>query len=253
MDLGPRDEFTKEICFNPQFEGYLVDTIRTTSFNDGSDILQLFILSRLINSNFWGQALALGDASINRIFSRSEDRVDGDFAQAMSINSEYGVEGFSSDDYDQNDIYVENSGGDPLFGILFSSDTASRQLLSPGKTSYTNFGYPKTQVVPLYKWKSQSQTTIFGKDTNEWVTGGSNFYSQPYQSMDFTQTEYFKPENGEKLGYIYNRTSGLVPTVTWPNGQPTSYVVGAPYHFYFGLTKGASAMNRYITKYIFNQ
>ena len=253
MDLGPRDEFTKEICFNPQFEGYLVDTLRTTSFNDGSDILQLFILSRLINSNFWGQALALGDASINRIFSRSEDRVDGDFAQAMSINSEYGVEGFSSDDYDQNDIYVENSGGDPLFGILFSSDTASRQLLSPGKTSYTNFGYPKTQVVPLYKWKSQSQTTIFGKDTNEWVTGGSNFYSQPYQSMDFTQTEYFKPENGEKLGYIYNRTSGLVPTVTWPNGQNPAYVVGAPYHFYFGLTKGASAMNRYITKYIFNQ
>ena len=253
MDLGPRDEFTKEICFNPQFEGYLVDTLRTTSFNDGSDVLQLFILSRLINSNFWGQALALGDASINRIFSRSEDRVDGDFAQAMSINSEYGVEGFSSDDYDQNDIYVENNGGDTLFGILFSSDTASRQLLSPGKTSYTNFGYPKTQVVPLYKWKSQSQETIFGKDTNEWVTGGSNFYSQPYQSMDFTQTEYFKPGNGEKLGYIYNRTSGLVPTVTWPNGQPTSYVVGAPYHFYFGLTKGASAMNRYITKYIFNQ
>ena len=71
--------------------------------------------------------------------------------------------------------------------------------------------------------------------------------------MDFTQTGYFKPENGEKLGYIYNRTSGLVPTVTWPNGQNPAYVVGAPYHFYFGLTKGASAMNRYITKYIFNQ
>lgn len=252
MDLGPRDEFTKEICFNPQFEGYLVDTLRSTSFNDGGDVLQLFILSRLINSNFWGQALSLGDASINRIFSRSEDRIDGDFAQTISINSEYGVEGFSSDDYDQNDIYIENSGGDPLFGIFFSSDTSNRQLLSPGKTSYTTFGYPKTQKVPLYKWKSESQTTIFGSDKNNWVTDGP-FYSQPYQSMDFTQTDYFKPGNGEKLGYIYSRTPSLSLTPSWPNGQSTSYVVGAPHHFYFGLGKGKSAMNKYITKYIFNQ
>jgi hypothetical protein len=30
-------------------------------------------------------------------------------------------------------------------------------------------------------------------------------------------------------------------------------VVGAPYHFYFGLRKGKSAINRYITRYILNQ
>ncbi len=252
MDLGPRDEFTKEICFNPQFEGYLVDTLRSTSFDDSGDVLQLFILSRLINSNFWGQLLGLGDASINRIFSRTEDRVDGDFAQMISINSEYGAEGFNSDDYDDGTFYVENSGGDALFGIFFSSDTENRQLMAPGKTSYNTFGYPKTQEVPLYKWESKSTTTVFGNDENNWYTSGP-FYSQPYQSMDFTQSEYFKPANGEKLGYIYNRDSSLNISPSWPNGQNTKYVVGAPYHFYFGLSKGASAMNRYITKYIFNQ
>lgn len=251
-DLGPRDQFTKEICFNPQFEGYLVDSLRSTSFNDIGDTLQLFILSRLINSNFWGQALNLGDASINRIFSRTEDRIDGDYAQMASINSEYGVDPFNSDDYEDGNVYVENSNADALFGIFFSSDTSNRRLLSPGATSYTNFGYPKTQIVPMYKWKSNSQTTIFGDDKNDWVTNGP-FYSQPYQSMDFTQTEYFKPANGEKLGYIYNRNSSQQIISQWPNGQDPEYVVGAPYHFYFGLNKGKSSLNRYITKYIFNQ
>ena len=71
--------------------------------------------------------------------------------------------------------------------------------------------------------------------------------------MDFTQTDYFKPGNGEKLGYIYSRDSSLNITTSWPNGQNTKYVVGAPYHFYFGLRTGQSAINKYITKYIFNQ
>ncbi len=87
MDLGPRDKFAKEICLNPQLEGYLVDTLKTSSFEETGDLLQLFILSRLINSKFWEQALNLGDASINKIFSRTQDRIDGDAAQMFSINS----------------------------------------------------------------------------------------------------------------------------------------------------------------------
>ena len=252
MDLGPRDEFTKEICFNPQFEGYLIDTVKSTSYNDTSDLLQLFIVSRLMNTDFLSAIVGYGDASINRLFSRSEDRLDGDLVQMFSINSEYGVNGFSEDEYDGvGDIYISTS-GPATMGVFFSSTTSNRQLLSPGKTSYTTFGYPKTQEVPMYKWESKTQTTIFGSDKNDWYTQGP-FYRQPYQSMDFTQTDYFKPGNGEKLGYIYSRDSSLNITTSWPNGQNTKYVVGAPYHFYFGLRKGQSAINKYITKYIFNQ
>jgi hypothetical protein len=252
MDLGPRDEFTKEICFNPQFEGYLVDTVRSTSYNDTSDLLQLFIVSRLMNTGFLSEIIGYGDASINGLFSRTEDRMDGDVVQMFSINSEYGVNGFSEDEYDGvGDIYIATT-GPATMGVFFSSTTANRQLLSPGKTSYTTFGYPKTQVVPMYKWESKTQNTIFGSDKNDWYTQGP-FYKQPYQSMDFTQTDYFKPGNGEKLGYIYSRDSLLNISTGWPNGQNTRYVVGAPYHFYFGLKKGQSAVNRYITKYIFNQ
>jgi hypothetical protein len=261
MDLGPRDQFTKEICVNPQFEGYMLETMKSTSYNDTSDLLQLFIISRLINSNFWTQILGIGDASINRMFSRSEDRIDGDVAQLFSINSEYGVEGFSDDAYDDDTLYVSGS-GDALVGVFFTGSTENRIKLTPGITTFTPtltnyFGYPKTQEVPFYLWKLNTTNTIFGDDKIDWSTGlqGSGFYKQKYQTMSFYQapfSNYFNSTNYGKKGYIYNTDSNGY-TESFPPGQNSSFVVGAPYHFYFGLGKGKTAMNRYITKYILNQ
>lgn len=267
MDLGPRDEFTKEICTNPQFEGYIVDTIKTTSFNDTSDLLQLFIVSRLINTNFLGALIGSGDASINQMFSRSEDRLDGDLVQLFSINSEYGVAGFSEDEYDgTGDIYISTS-GPATVGVFFTSTTENRIVVSPGITTFTpqltNFyGYPKTQEVPFYQWTlnqpSQGPQTIFGSDINDWDTGlqGAGFYKQKYQALSFTQapfSQYFNNLNTGQQGYIYNSTTGGATDEAFPQGQSTTFLVGAPYHFYFGLGKGKSAINRYITKYILNQ
>ena len=264
MDLGPRDEFTFEICSNPQLQGYLIDTVKSTSFNDTSDLLQLFIISRLINTNFLGALLGLGDASINKMFSRSGDRLDGDLTQLFSINSEYGVEGFSEDEYDGvNDIYIATSGPATL-GVFFTSSTENRVELSPGVTTFTPqltnlFGYPNTQEVPFYQWQLNQQQvpTIFGSDTNNWNTNliGGGFYKQKYQGLSFkygSLSQYFNNLASGQKGFIYNsNTSGN--DVAVPPGQSNSFLVGAPYHFYFGLNKGKSSINRYITKYILNQ
>jgi len=267
MDLGPRDEFTKEICTNPQFEGYIIDTVKSTSFNDTSDLLQLFIVSRLMNTNFLGALIGSGDASINQMFSRSEDRLDGDLVQLFSINSEYGVAGFSEDEYDgAGDIYISTS-GPATVGVFFTSSTENRIVVSPGITTFTptltNFyGFPKTQEVPFYQWTlnqpAQGAQTIFGSDINDWDTGlqGAGFYKQKYQALSFTQapfSQYFNNLNTGQQGYIYNSTTGGATDEAFPQGQSTTFLVGAPYHFYFGLGKGKSAINRYITKYILNQ
>jgi len=255
MDLGPRDQFTKEICFNPQFEGFLMDTLLTTSYNDTADILSLFIVSRLINSSFLQQILGAQDASINTLFNRSEDRIDGDIAQLWSINSEYGVFGFSDDVYDDNDItIVDDANGNPVLGIFFSANTFNRNLQSPGVLPYTTFSYPTTQEVPMYRWnQNDSGAYIFGSRTNNWYTDGP-FYSEGYQDMDINGTPYFQVSNGNNTGYIFNFDSNQQQTA-FRQTQPSDYtfVVGGPRHFYFGLNKGASALNRYITKYIFNQ
>ena len=118
----------------------------------------------------------------------------------------------------------------------------------------------------MYKWESDSTQppqNLFGSELNEWYTDLENggFYAIPYQSMQFDTTDYFHPQNGTgpfngATGYIYNYDSNGNPNqnvTQWPSGQSRKFVVGAPYHFYFGLGKGKSAINRYITKYILGQ
>jgi hypothetical protein len=256
---------------NPELEGYLIETIKSTSFNETSDILLFFILSRLLSSSNGQRLLGSGDASINTIFSRSENRIDGDLAQLFSINSEYGIVPFSDQFYDDFDIYLDSQGS-ALIGIFFSSNTENRILLTPGINTFGNvqqlIPYPKTQEVPMYKWRKvdpqastpsspQPAPTIFGSELNDWNTdlqSTNNLYSTNYQTMSFNGTPYFQATNGNNTGYIFNYNYNGLPTPNPSQNQATdSFVVGAPYHFYFGLNKGKSAMNRYISKYIVGQ
>ena len=270
MDLGPRDQFAKEICLNPQLENYLVETIQSTSFNDTSDLLLLFIVSRLVNTGFWELALSRGDASINQLFSRSDDRIDGDVAQLFSINSEYGIIPFNEQFYGNDDI-VLGTPNEIFYGVLFSAITQNRVALTPGIATFGNVqqlvGYPKTQVVPMYNWEIRNDqgqatintSTIFGTEKNDWLTDFPNLgtlppmYSAPYQNMSFTGSDYFKATNGPSTGYILNYNNLGERDYFWQNNSnqdKANFVVGAPYHFYFGLGKGKTALNRFITKYI---
>jgi len=206
---------------------------------------------------------------LNALFSREEDRLDGDVVQMFSINSEYGIVPFNDDNYNDDDLFMfgaVNSEGDlgPTIGLYFSSNTRNRILLTPGIQTYgtvlQNNGYPKTQRVPMYKWEYDTTSNLFGSELNEWYTDleSGGFYSIPYQKMGYNTAAYFQPQNGTgpfngATGYIFNYDSNGNPNqnvLEWPNNQSNRFVVGAPYHFYFGLGKGKTAMNRYITKYI---
>jgi hypothetical protein len=266
MELGPRDEFTKEISFSPEFEGYIIDTIKSSSYKDPSDIINLFLISRLANANFLEQLLNAGDGSIGQLFSRADDtaisrtfdaRVDGDFAQMVSINSEYGVLPFLEGNYEDS-ITVS----DDRFGIWFSSNTINRRVLTNGVTTFgtnpegpTNtFGYNKTQIVPYYMWKIEDNK-LFGTEFNNWQT--EYIYSSGYQSDDFFNgnSTYMKPNAGYGLGYIYNRSVNDPEYDSYPvnNLNSGNFKVGSPFFFYFGLKRGKSAINQYINKYIFLQ
>jgi len=273
MDLGPKDQFVKEVCLNPQLDNYLAETLKSTSFNDTDDLLLFFILSRILSTTTWGKVFNAGDSSIGNLFSRSEKRIDGDLAQLFSINSEYGILPFDEQFYDDDDIILDNPDGvgNSLIGVLFSASTAQRIALTPGIKTFSNnltqlIGYPKTQTVPMYQWQLKDNddnpattTKIFGTQYNDWKTdlnlinGVNKMYAVPYQSMSFTSARYFKPVNGPATGFIMNYQSGGERTSEWlpgTNNGSTNFVVGAPYHFYFGLSKGKTALNRFIKKYV---
>jgi len=273
MDLGPRDLFTKEICFNPEFQGYIIDKVKSSSYNDTSDILQLFAISRLTDSGFWEQILGLGDGSVQKLFSRDNQRLDGDVAQLLSINSEFGVVPYLGSNYSDEQIRYIQDGNDPTLGIFFSANTINRDMISPGKFTFEdtfnvtltdNYGH-NDQLVPYHKWQivDNPDSTIFGTQSNDWYSKKSQegIGSVNYQSEDrLTSQNTFKSNidkpTTQRPGYIYNSTiSGNTVQVTTTKPNPFRNVIhtGSPYFFYFGLRKGASSMNKFIDKFILNQ
>lgn len=286
MDLGPKTDFLKEILLTPEFQGYIIDEVESTSFKDVSGILNLFIISRLIDSSFLENLLGAGDASIQKLFSRNDpnianqftdSRIDGDYAQMISINSEFGVLPYLSGNYSDS-ISVNQS----LMGIWFTGSTispyntagttvADRRILGQGQITFneptslsplspfltSNFKYPGSQVVPFYTWKYDNNSSVWGTELNTWRTNKIPAHTGKYQDSEFddASTGYPRPQSGlPATGFLFNRPLGIFTGTPPPDQSPNfeGYRVGSPFQNYFGLKKGKSAMNLFITKYMFN-
>jgi hypothetical protein len=313
VDLGPRDSFIREICSNPAFGTYYADQIDTTSYQDNSNLLLLSFLSRLLNQavtqNMQPQGTLINPVegqSIKQFFDneRRGYRIDGDISQMLSINSEWKVSPFITENLNpataNQYIFFGTEGAtgqdpnNPVFGVFFQStdqELRYRKIMSPGIETYNQsplieeiFGYPKSQVVPHYRWLLVQSGNIFGTEDNNWYTdvlnnpGQTGFFQKEYQNLDFFTlgekyiTQYTQSQNG--YGFITNFSLNVSPPVPEdsPNfppagtsgviqGQPIgapdqstgkaqSIVVGAPYHFYFGLKNGATAVDIFYKLYV---
>lgn len=276
VDLGPKSDFLKELLLTPEFQGYIIDEIESTSYQDISGVLNLFIISRLIDAGFLENLLGAGDASIQKLFSRDfnsgisfvdsffDSRVDGDYAQMTSINTEFGVLPYLTGNY-QDEVAVDEG----IFGVWFTGSTispyntvgttvADRRIIGPGQITFSEnpllvnqFDYPGSQVVPFYTWKFDGGQ-MFGTEKNTWKTNTCK--SGKYQDETFEgANEYPKPNSGLGTGFIFNRPINVyTPNQPIDNGSD-GYRVGSPFQFYFGLKRGKSAMNKFITKYMFNR
>ena len=263
MDMGPKTEFLKDLIMEPEFQSYVVNKIPTTTFKDISGILNLYIINRLTNRTFLDKLLGGGDDSVRASFSRDggynvfDGRMDGDYVQMISINSEFGVIPYIDGNY-ADEIYVgSDSSKDAIIGIWFTGETAQRKELGPGKitigTVSSEFSYPNAQEVPSYRWevKSDNKSGWFGTQLNTWATDTSDLIVVKYQDENFVGiTDYAKSSNtGLGLGYLYNEPPNAPTPIPTFNGG-NKFRVGSPFHFYFGLKRGKSAMNRFITKFV---
>jgi hypothetical protein len=267
VDLGPKDEIIQNVCAQPQFQGYGMNTLLPSTFNSPGDLLQLLIISRLSNSKFLQRIFTLGSASVGQFFSRDDgQKIDGDFAQLVSINSELGVTPFTPEGYSNSSLFYGQS-TDPVIGVYFTANTQTRDFISPGRTTFidtsTKFGYNtyghKTQTVPMYKWSKQNANNFFGGENNNWKTDPP-FYNIGYQNIDRLNDDTYFPSNiknptTQRPGYIYNSTpssdsNGNITGFTYnafdvPQGS-NDFIVGAPFHFYFGLKKGRTAFDKFL-------
>ena len=284
VDLGPRDEFINQICNNENLEGYFANQLKATSYSDDSDIMQMGFISRLLNQTIIQQMFPVSTngnqgegIGVIQFFNstRGGDRIDGDFAQAISTNSEFKVNPYLEQNYPNNYLFIGDdtqSPSRPIFGIFFQDNSVekiTRKKLTPGIQTYNispfvgyNYGYPSTQEVPFYKWQITSPSNyIFGTENNNWYTSpfitSGGFYKNKYQSLDFQTSDYFKTTTTQE-GHIANFTPGPNPTtVNVTYGAPNTpgldpVLVGAPFHFYFGLNNGFTALDRFIKLYVNN-
>ena len=259
MDLGPREQLLKEVINSAEYESFVLDKLQSTSYESTGDIINLFLISRLVNANFLENLLSAGDASVKGLFSRDEgagfqeDRVDGDCAQMFSINSEFGVVPYLAGNYLDSVTVLQNR-----FGIWFDSDLIDRREVNPGISTFgtdeisspTNyFGYTSSQIVPYYRWFIEPNAGLFGVDSeNNWNT--QDIYSMNYQNSPLDSSGYAVPTSGPAYGYLYNASVNDPELDAFP-GTTHSIKVGSPYHFYFGLQKGKSALNKFLSKYLF--
>lgn len=279
MDLGPRDQFSYELTLSEDYYGYNMNKLKQTTYQDISSILNLFMISRQISSSFWQKLFSAGDASVATFFSRNKRRFDGDYSQAISVNSEHGVDEFDFETYDYstgstaggNSFFV----GNRLIGIFYSSDTQTRDFISPRRIIRNDAIQPGiydkldifSQKVPMYKWGinfTNDSNSLFGNEFNEWRTAGSDIQTFGYQDMDRTKILYNYFMGYTNLptfqnGYIFNVVNvgtnsygyegNFVPGQSLVNPGPR-FTVGAPYFFYFGVTRGSNALDKFNVKYL---
>jgi hypothetical protein len=276
INLGMKDYFYSEITFDPTTRGFILPNINPTSYGDTSDLINLFVISRITDENFLQQLIPAGDNSINQLFSRPERRIDGDLAQLLSINSEIGNINFSPEYYDafsgdtNPPTQILGTEKNPTIAVWFSStteDLQTKDYLAPGRINFRGtddigyYPYPysiKSQVVPFYQWRLSDTNIIFGNQNNNWATASSDIVQNVrYQSLDryASDTPYFWSNNSESndlnaRGYIFN-VNGTVG-----NGQyiatgalKQKFVVGAPFQFYFGTIVGQTSLDKFKTKY----
>ena len=281
INLGMKDSFYNEIIFDASTKSYVMDQLDSTSYGDTSDLINLFVISRITDEGFLQEILKIGDNSLNQLFSRNNEnffiknrRIDGDLAQLMSINSEIGLIKFSPEFYDitidttNPPVTVLGTAGDPTIAVWFSSttqDIQTKDFITPGRidfraTSSSNFvpyQYSiKSQTVPFYQWQLDAgSSTIFGNQYNNWATDYNDIVSKQYQSLDRTKLgipNYFRSSNSSindlyARGYIFSvDANGYYSSI----GRTSSkFLVGAPFQFYFGVVKGDSALDKFKTKY----
>jgi hypothetical protein len=293
LDLGPKSNFIQELVYNDDYDGYIVDKVKSTSYQGINDVLNLFILSRLISTSFNQQLIPTSDSpdegsndpSVKALFSNTRwnnngatlvpGYIDGDYSQMIAINSQFGITEFSSESYTSDSVFFGEINNFPVFGLLLTGNTQDRDYISPRRTNWNNSGTlvnnqqlidcwftnikTNSQEVPFYQWSldyvGQTPQNIFGSQSNNYTTDDGTFFSYKYQSLDRLNpaSQYFQNDQSDGAyvrGTQINFNNNGAPTELTPQNFEQKFLVGAPFYFYFGLKKGGSAMDVFITKYI---
>ena len=173
MDLGPRDEFIKEICVDPNLDPNcsVVRNIGPSSYQSFKEMLGLYINYRLDTNASYKYKDFFSNTGYTSYypFNTNKEILNGDVLQLISINSEVGVEEFDLQNryYGQYnpvildpDEYVNlfrsqagNLNGPMPINFVFDDDGYRVRvcLNEPGRLTESS------QIVPFFYWDKKGQ------------------------------------------------------------------------------------------------
>jgi hypothetical protein len=231
VDLGPRDEFIKEICIDPSLDPNcsVSRSIGPTSFQSFGELLGLAINYRMDVSN---NRFDINDFFNNEGFTYTSRVLDGDILQLISINNEVGIEEFDL----QNAKYLGYSYQylDPeIFPSVFKNGTSvygplpvTMYLDEDGERVRGCLNEPgrlteASQKVPFFLWNKGGPGF-----------GPYNVTTLDNQSWDYTtqvsiSNGNVQPLQGMTYGYSYT---------TSPNDLSDQYLLLPMTYTFSGLT-----------------
>jgi hypothetical protein len=209
VDLGPRDEFIKEICVDPTLDPNcsVVRSIGATSYHDLGELLGLAINYRM---DIAGAGGGLDMFFQNTGFTFTGQILDGDILQLLSTNNETGIEGFDLespryigyqfnilDPEEYPNFFKVNGDWGPLPVTLELNEDGYRIRTCLNEGSHIDYNgnfvegrlTESSQPVPFYLWDKKG--TGFGssgvnKNNQAWDYG--TIQLQPLQGMTYGYT-----------------------------------------------------------------
>ena len=239
VDLGPRDEFIKEICVDKNLDPNcsVSRSIGATSFKSFGELMGLAINYRMdISNNTFGLDNFFDNSGFSQQFTGQtySNVFDGDLLQLISINNEAGIEEFDlqnpkyigySYQFLDPDIYPQvfkkTVGGNTFWGPL----PVTLELDEDGFRIRTCLNEPgrlteSSQKVPFYLWDKKG--TGFG---------GTDEATSDNQSWDYSSVQ-IQPLQGMTYGYTLSGS---------PNNETDQYILLPITNTFTGLT--LSGMN----------
>jgi len=241
VDLGPRDEFIKEICVDKNLDPNcsVSRSIGATSFKSFGELMGLAINYRLdVSNNTFGVDNFFDNRGFPQFTGVTFSNVfNGDLLQLISINNEAGIEEFDL----QNPKYIG-------YSYQFLDPDLYPQVFYKNYVNSDNKGYPgplpvtleldedgfrirtclnepgrlteSSQKVPFYLWDKKG--TGFG---------GTDEDTSDNQSWDYTSVQ-IQPLQGMTYGYTLSGS---------PNNETDQYILLPITNTFTGLT--LSGMN----------
>lgn len=217
VDLGPRDEFIKEICVDPNLDPNcsVARSIGPTSYQNFGEIMGMAINYRMDVSN---STFSINNFFDNNGFGFTNRIFDGDILQLISINNETGIEefdlqsprylGYQYDKLDPelNKTIFQNGTGvyGPLPITFYLDENGESTRLCINQPKHIDYHgnivqgrlTESSQKVPFFLWDKKG--TGFGP-----YQDNKNMTALDDQSWDYTSVQV-QPLQGMTYGYLLN-------------------------------------------------